>query len=280
MLSSTRCGTSGQRLGQYLPGVAILLVCVWSLSFDLDRLSLSVDEFVNVEIDQLSPRLLFADLVSGRDLHPPLSHLVSSLWVGAFGIHEWSVRSVWVLTGVLAVAATYQLGQRLGARRLGLLAALLMFWLSTFCSIRALASIMPSPCYLCWLPYPFSVGSVVRSPICPCLYRPPVGLPLHRLSWSAIWLAVSSCTSWPGRSRKGALGSWAVPRRWVVLLSIVGLLYLPWIYVAIRQADIANQPIGNRRHQCGALCFGYQARLRDLFLLSQRDVVPHGEAWR
>lgn len=241
MLSSIRCCASARRLGQYLPVVALLLVCTWSLSFELDRLSLSVDEFVNVEIDQLPPRLVYANLVSGRDLHPPLSHLVSALWIRIFGTDEWSVRSIWVLAGVLSVAATYQLGQRLGSRRLGMLAALLMLWLSTFLlytrfvkyyALTILLSLLVTLSFLSWIRRPRSrmrqLAYIVL--LVAYLYTDYLG--------PATWLAISFLyVVSTGFIRNSPRCYWLL-RRWIAIHGVVGLLYLPWVVVAIRQADI------------------------------------------
>jgi hypothetical protein len=106
--------------------VGVLLLAAWLLFFELGRLSLSVDEYLNVQIDVLPLRGILAALQAGNDLHPPVTHWLSHAWLAVFGVSEWSVRAVWSLVGVVAVAATYQLGRRWGSRKLGAGAALLL----------------------------------------------------------------------------------------------------------------------------------------------------------
>lgn len=48
---------------------------------------------------------------AGRDVHPPLFHLLVSGSVGLFGMHEWSVRLVGVLAGALLVGLAPALGR-------------------------------------------------------------------------------------------------------------------------------------------------------------------------
>lgn len=115
-------------------GALLLLLFLGTLLLfhDLGGLSFSVDEFVNVEIERGDGPQILADLLEGRDLHPPLSHLVMSLWLDIVGESEWTVRFLWALVGLLNLCLLYRLGVVLRGKRLGLLAALLMLTVSTF----------------------------------------------------------------------------------------------------------------------------------------------------
>lgn len=112
--------------------VVLILASTALLFYRLEALSLSVDEFVNVRIDsQPLPRIM-ALLREGADLHPPLTHWLSHIWIRCFGANEWTLRSIWAFCGVMTVACTYRLGALLGTRWEGMLGALLLASLSTF----------------------------------------------------------------------------------------------------------------------------------------------------
>jgi len=116
-----------------------------------------------------------------------------------------------------------------------------MFWLSTFLlytrfvkyyALTILLSVLVALSFLGWLRRPKSylrsLAYIVL--LLAYLYTDYLG--------PAIWLAVSSLYILARASTGKVPLDRGLFRRWVVLHSIVGLLYLPWIYVAIRQADI------------------------------------------
>lgn len=59
------------------------------------------------------------------DTHPPLYHLVLSLWIGLFGTGEVALRSLGAVASTLAVGVTWWLGRRLGGPFVGVLGAFL-----------------------------------------------------------------------------------------------------------------------------------------------------------
>lgn len=63
---------------------------------------------------------------AAMDVHPPLFHLLLSIWQHWFGSSEVALRSFSACCGVLLVAATYQLGKTLVTRQVGWLAAWLV----------------------------------------------------------------------------------------------------------------------------------------------------------
>ncbi len=65
-------------------------------------------------------------LTLAQDKHPPLYYWLLHLWMAVFGGGDAAVRSLGALIGALAVLPTYGIGARLGGRRAGLLAALLL----------------------------------------------------------------------------------------------------------------------------------------------------------
>ncbi|MBW7882231.1 MAG: glycosyltransferase family 39 protein [Caldilineaceae bacterium] len=110
----------------------ILLAGTALLWFQLDRLSLSVDEFVNVILERGDWQAIVADLRAGVDLHPPLTHFIMSGWLRLVGESEWTVRFLWTLAAILNLALTYRLAFLLLDRTTGLLAATLVLTLPTF----------------------------------------------------------------------------------------------------------------------------------------------------
>lgn len=78
--------------GKRILSIGLLWLALLLLSYQLDTLSFSVDEFVNVEIDRGSWREMFRGLEVGIDLHPPLSHIISKLTIMTLGEGEWSIR--------------------------------------------------------------------------------------------------------------------------------------------------------------------------------------------
>ncbi len=61
-----------------------------------------------------------------QDKHPPLYYLLLHFWTAAFGPGDGAVRSLGASIGALAVLPVYGIGARLGGRRAGLLASLLV----------------------------------------------------------------------------------------------------------------------------------------------------------
>lgn len=122
----------GTTLYYLSPPLLLILVATALLFCRLETLSLSVDEFVNVRIDCQSLSSIAVLLREGADLHPPLTHWLSHIWIQLFGASEWALRSVWAFCGVMTVACTYRLAALLGTRWEGILGALLLAFLSTF----------------------------------------------------------------------------------------------------------------------------------------------------
>ncbi|RLC80644.1 MAG: hypothetical protein DRI61_05315 [Chloroflexi bacterium] len=111
---------------------SLILFSTFLLFLRLDFLSFSVDEFRNVETDRYSLIEIISALQKGNDLHPPLSHWLSHLWMEVFGESEWALRSIWAFSGVLTVVLTYRLGALLGSESAGFLTAVLLSTSPTF----------------------------------------------------------------------------------------------------------------------------------------------------
>ncbi len=62
--------------------LAVMLLGAILLLYDLGGLSLSIDEYINVEIDRGSWSEVLDAPRRGSDRHPPLTHFAMSLWLG------------------------------------------------------------------------------------------------------------------------------------------------------------------------------------------------------
>jgi uncharacterized membrane protein len=116
--------------GWGLPGV--LIVGALLLLYDLGGLSLSIDEYINVEIDRGAVGEVLDALRQGVDRHPPLTHLVMSFWLRIVEENDWTVRLPWVLAGLVNAYLAYRLGKSLAGEYHGLVGALLLATAPTF----------------------------------------------------------------------------------------------------------------------------------------------------
>jgi Dolichyl-phosphate-mannose-protein mannosyltransferase len=112
--------------------MAVLVLGAILLVYDLGGLSLSIDEYINVEIDRGSVGGVLDALRSGSDRHPPLTHFVMSLWLGLVEENDWTVRLPWVLAGIANLYLIYRVGRSLMGEQLGLVGALLLATAPTF----------------------------------------------------------------------------------------------------------------------------------------------------
>ncbi len=116
----------------YILIIPLLWLTTWLLFHNLDTLSLSVDEFINVEIDTLPVGNILTTLKQGKDLHPPMQHWLSHAWLTIFSVNEWHVRAVWAFFSLLTVAFVYRLGKKGANNFPGIIAGLLLATSSTF----------------------------------------------------------------------------------------------------------------------------------------------------
>lgn len=99
----------------------ILLLASALRLYRLDGQSLWADEGNSAALALRSLSQIARD--AGHDIHPPLYYWLLHFWVRAFGNSELGLRSLSALLGVLLVALTYLLGERLFGRSVGLAAA-------------------------------------------------------------------------------------------------------------------------------------------------------------
>ncbi len=105
----------------------ILLLALGVRFFGLTYHSLWFDEAVSTFwAAQPADEIWRVGMALVQDKHPPLYYLLLHGWTRLLGGDDWSVRSLGVLIGALAVLPTYTIGRRLGGRRAGAFAALLL----------------------------------------------------------------------------------------------------------------------------------------------------------
>ncbi len=210
-----------------LASFAVLLLAFLLLNYRLSAKSLWVDELFTAHLASLPlPQI---PLAVAADLHPPLYFLLLNLWARMTGTTEFALRWPSVFAAMMGLCLTYRLGNRLGGRRIalfGLLAltlspffvefsrmaryyswALALGLLATFLLLSAWRSDKPIlwvgyGCALALLLYTFYLGILI---------------PLaHGLA--VIWDRDPRCR-----------------RRWMKVLVLVILSFLPWATVLAAQ---------------------------------------------
>jgi hypothetical protein len=211
--------------------VGVLLLAAWLLFFELGRLSLSVDEYLNVQIDRLPLSGILGALHAGNDLHPPVTHWLSHAWIAVFGVSEWAVRAVWALVGVVAVAATYQLGRRWGSRKLSVGAALLLATAPAFVQYTRFAKYYAFTLLLA-VALMLVFTRLVRRPTLPrlALYTALLVVFLY-----TDYFGILICGLWQDlflllRARRAL-------RPVLAAQAVAGVLWLPWVGFALNQGN-------------------------------------------
>jgi len=195
---------------------------------------------VNVGIDVGSVSSILQRLAVGNDLHPPLSHVFSSFWIGVFGQHEWTVRSIWALVGVFTVAATYRLGRQLASAQTGILSALLVCCLSSFLlytrfvkyySLTMCLAVLLALAFMSWYERPQSSTRLLQYGVLLLLYL------YTDYFGPAMWVLFSNLVVL-ARFLSGNAGRRSQSYvRWVVAQGCVVLGWLPWIGFAGRHTS-------------------------------------------
>lgn len=88
--------------------------------------SLWLDEATSIVTAQKFSLVEIVTKFSPGDFHPPLYYLLLKAWMQIFGNSEIAARSLSVLFGVLTIATTYKIGQKLFSKYVGYVSALLL----------------------------------------------------------------------------------------------------------------------------------------------------------
>lgn len=121
--------TSSLRDGRYLNRSTILMFCVLAAGlllriYDLAGESLWLDEGTSIRRSQLSLINIVFELIS--NVHPPLYFFILHYWIGLFGDSEFSARFLSVIFGFSSIIMIYRLGVLLFNKHIGILSALLL----------------------------------------------------------------------------------------------------------------------------------------------------------
>ena len=221
-------------------GLLLILLAFGLRFYRLDAQSLWNDEGTSVAVAQRDLATITRD--AAHDIHPPLYYWLLHGWLRLVGSSEAAVRSLSALLGVALVALLYPLGRWLGGRWLGLTAALLaalnpfqvyysqearMYVLLAFLAtamMLALIRLTERPSVLAFAALVLVEAAGFYS------HYSFVFVALAANLGYALWLALSR--------RQGSVGRRA--GQWILSQVVAGLLYLPWLPVALRQ--IATWP--------------------------------------
>ncbi len=203
-------------------GMAFLL-----LNYQLSRKSLWVDELFTAYIATLPLGQIPAAVAA--DFHPPLYFLLVRLWSEATGTSEFALRWPSVFAAMVALGLTYRLGVRLGNRRVALLGLLGLSFSPFFVEFSRMAR------YYSWV---LCLG-VLATYLLLLAWRSG-----KMYLWAGYGLAsiLLLYTFYLGAllllAHGLALMLYADPlcrRRWLIVMALVALGFLPWATVAVAQ---------------------------------------------
>ncbi len=265
--------------------LAILLLAACLRFYRLDTQSFWNDEGNSARIAERTPGLIIAG--AAGDIHPPGYYLLLHYWRAMFGQSEFALRSLSVVAGVALVAFTYLMGRRLFGETVGLMAAFLgaispfaIYYSQEARMYTLLAALSAASTYLLiyflanaekpdfhkrsdasaatktwFLIYVFTsaAGLYVQ-------YSFPFVLFVHNATFVLWWLTIAR------RSTK--------PWRWLALWAgaqvAVVILYLPWLYTAIK--SVTGWSSAGQAYELGA------ALLNVLRTLTVGITLPVGDA--
>ena len=218
--------------------LALITVLAWALRLvDLGQESLWLDEAGRVAI-ATAPLGDIPHRVAVIELSPPLYHFLLHGWVAAFGGADFSVRLLSALLGMLAVPLSYRVGQALYGRRVGLISA-------------CLAAVSPFYVYYAQEAAPYALLLILTLLSVWCFlrllrvgdglawggYLTATALSLYTHTYAAFPLLaenlfLATLILWRGRYKELFL-------RWIAAQIGLGLLYLPWAPILMRQAALS-----------------------------------------
>jgi mannosyltransferase len=236
-------------LRKALPLLIILILAAGLRFYGLSDQSLWADEGNSAALALRSLDQIARD--AGRDIHPPLYYWLLHFWSRAFGVSEGGLRSLSALSGVLVVALTYLLGERLFGRSVGLAAAFaatlspFQVYYSQEARMYILLALLGAALVYALLRYLESEGPIWLAGI---VLSVTAGLYTH-YSFPILWvLANAAWLAWIISTRdRGRL----LPRGalWLVGQLVIVGLYVPWLPTAYRQLSVwpaISQPHGLR----------------------------------
>ena len=272
---------------------AILLLAALLRFYRLDAQSFWNDEGNSARIAERTIDLILEG--AEGDIHPPGYYLLLHYWRALFGQSEFALRSLSVVAGLASVVFTYMLGRRLFGEWAGLIAAFLgtisplgIYYSQEARMYALLGALSAASTYLLirLLPNDHSPFSILHSPACNfgpttrTLLRPAV-LAAYVLT-SAAGLYTQYAFPFILLVHNGIFGLWWLKEgrqsahRWRSLAlwagtqAAIGVLYLPWLPVALK--SVTGWSSAGRAYELGP------ALLDVLRVLSVGITLPVEEA--
>jgi 4-amino-4-deoxy-L-arabinose transferase-like glycosyltransferase len=239
--------------------LALILAAAAGVRFyGLDAQSLWSDEGNSAALAMRPLAQIASD--ASHDIHPPLYYWLLHFWTNIFGTSEFALRSLSAVLGVLLVWATAELGRRLFGPATGLaagfIAALAPFqvYYSQEARMYILLALEAAVSMLLFWRYVVGEARSWRSQDAPkhAHARRLVGSALLVLVWAAglythyffpvvIALQTALFFLWVwGTRAHGRAGERLL--RWLLLLGLALLVFLPWALTALRQVGGWSSP--------------------------------------
>ncbi|MDQ2976805.1 MAG: glycosyltransferase family 39 protein [Acidobacteriota bacterium] len=218
-----------------------MLLILTALAVRLTGLSLDslwFDEVFSVRAAQLSLGQIVSLTIG--DVHPPLYYLLLHFWIRFFGETETAVRMLSVCFSVLTVLVVYQLASKLFTRRTAFFAALFtaispfqVFFAQETRMYSQLAFLSAASFYflVLWLRDHTRASGV--------LYVISTTVLLYTHIY-AVFVVMAQLLYLVSLFRLARDYFQTRLRRWLTGLSAIGLLFLPWAVVVVRQTAKAN----------------------------------------
>jgi mannosyltransferase len=220
-----------RREGAAVIGLAILALALRLIQ--LDEWSFWHDEALTVLLSRRTPTEIVA--ITAKDVHPPLYYLVVKVFARALvfaGPLEWAIRLPSALASAGAVVALYAHGRQLFGHSAGLAAALIM-------------TVSPIQLFYAQEARMYAMLTLLLLLTTMALLR---ALEAGRMLDWALYIVGATAAAYTAYFIFPvllAMGLYVVfqerkpptVRRFLVSLSVIGLLYLPWIFALVGQAQ-------------------------------------------
>ncbi len=198
--------------------------------------------------------LLGVTLWTAQDVHPPLYFWHLWAWVRLVGESEFAARAISACWGVLTVALAYPLGTRLGGRRVGLAAALLLaisrfhIWWSQEMRMYVLAALAATlTLYLAvrWLD---EERAGARCMLWPVAYALGAAACLYTIYLAGLAPLVANGYAALALARVPRPCRWGAVARWLAAQVAALLAIVPWLLVALPRMHSWSkaEPLGYR----------------------------------
>lgn len=126
MAGSAQPVETSPKVSRLVLATLVLIVAAGALLrvHELGSESVWLDEAFSIKLSQYQPAGIIAE--TSKDVHPPLYYFALHYWMLLFGDSEAGTRLLSALFGVLAVAMTYKVAERLFGKATGLVATALL----------------------------------------------------------------------------------------------------------------------------------------------------------